>query len=454
MRKSNNVSGSPAAPTACHRTPLNNRMHSRGIALISAMMVIAIVASSSTWLIRSQIINQQRSERVINSERAFVIALGVEDMVRELLLRDLQQGEINAKEKKYGEDYYIRRFDRNGDGYNDYQLEKWSLPFSFSNSPVPGAQIRWCVHDLGGYVDLNLLANRDKQVRELSKRTVLALIEILFRKKEEESFYLQSDIADEIIDDESLQAWEELITSQGIGIDTFALESANALADWFDKNQERRDPGGAEIDDYLLTEEHDPYLPADGIFMAWTDEVRLVKGYHESNYYLAEAILPYVAAIPVSYEKNVENPRLYININTAPVAVVKAVLRASGKPLDEAIDEVFSAKMYPRYPSPPPSYYKFNDVDDFCSRIGLLSNDEGIKRCNLLSNYFFVTYSHFMQLDVELTLGDTGSWSIQSLFYRHIGENAAQHDVFVLQRSVGRSSYYSSTDLNSWRNCH
>ena len=81
---------------------------SRGIALISSMMVIAIVAASSTWLVRSQIINVQRSERVIGSEKAFVIALGIEDMVRELLLRDLR---LDGDSR---EDYYIRRFDRNG----------------------------------------------------------------------------------------------------------------------------------------------------------------------------------------------------------------------------------------------------------------------------------------------------------------------------------------------------
>lgn len=444
-----------------HR-PARACRRSHGIALISAMMVIAIVSASSTWLVRSQIINLQRSERVINSERAFVIALGVEDMVRELLLEDLQSDAASGKQ----EDYYIRRFDRNGDGYNDKQEEKWSLPFSFSNSPVRGVDVRWCVHDLSGFIDVNKLASKGETAQIYTKGIILGLVEILFRKKEEETFYLKTDLSEGVAEDheEDLEALEELILSQGIGVDTFALESANALADWFDPNNEVRDPGGAEIDDYLFAEREHPYLPANGILMAWSDEIRLVKGYQDSNYYLANTVLPYITAIPVGHRPNKDgNYSLGININTAPVEVVKAALRAKRRPSDVRIEEVFRDKMNPPYPRQAPVYYKFDDVKDFCIKIGINPSDSTLpgggresdkKVCDDLEDYFFITRSRFFQLNVEMRLGDTGSWSMQSLFYRHDGQGASQQDVFVLQRKIGRSGYYRGTALNGWRRCH
>ena len=402
----------------------------------------------------------QRSERVINSERAFVVALGVEDMVRELLLRDLR-GEEGG-----GNDYYVRRFDRDGDGYNDIQSEKWSLPFTFTNSPVKGMDVRWCVHDLNGFIDLNLLASSDEQTRDYTKKAVLALIEILFKKKEEDSYLLQSTSPDEVVDDEDTLALEELITSHGIDIDTYALRAANALMDWFDEDNDVREPGGAEVDDYLYDEQKYPYLPANGMRMAWPDEVRLIKGYHERNYYLSENILPYVTAIPVEHEairsqdsegKEAENYRLAININTAPTQVLKAIIRSRGeigRGLGAAIDETVASKLYPPWPSLPPSYYRFTDVNDFCRRIGLLNRgDKGNKECKTLENFFFTTHSKYFQLDVELKLGSTGSWLMQSLFHRQ-GDDDNEKDVFVLQRSMNRSSYHRNTNLYRWRRCH
>ena len=122
--------------------------------------------------------------------------------------------------------------------------------------------------------------------------------------------------------------------------------------------------------------------------------------------------------------------------------------------MDDSIDEVFSDKMYPPYPALAPTHYKFSDVGEFCTRVGLSlsSNEKDKKLCDDLTNYFFVTHSRFFQLDVKLGLGDLGDWSMQSLFYRH--PDKTRPDVFVLQRSVDRASHYRKTALHSWRNCY
>ena len=65
----------------------------RGVALITALLVVAIAASVATALARQQQLTIQRSTNVLNTEQAWLYALGAEAFARQVLRRDAEEGD-------------------------------------------------------------------------------------------------------------------------------------------------------------------------------------------------------------------------------------------------------------------------------------------------------------------------------------------------------------------------
>ncbi len=97
------------------------------------------------------------------------------------------------------------------------------------------------------------------------------------------------------------------------------VELADALADWLDPDQDRRFPGGAEDQEYLVAVP--PYRAANAKLRS-VSELRLIKGFTAENF---RRIAPFVTALP---------ERTSINVNTAPLPVLLAL--APGLKLQDA----------------------------------------------------------------------------------------------------------------------
>jgi general secretion pathway protein K len=104
----------------------------------------------------------------------------------------------------------------------------------------------------------------------------------------------------------AVERFERLLAH--LGIDEAVV---GAVLDWLDSDEEARVPGGAESVYYLRGEA--PYRVSNQP-MALVSELMLVAGINMASY---SQLRPYVTALPI---------RTSINVNTAPLAVLRAVL--------------------------------------------------------------------------------------------------------------------------------
>lgn len=111
--------------------PLRQRRHERGVALITALLVVAVIAIVATQMTARQSLDVRRTANVLNGDRAYVFALGVESWASHMLARDKR------------------------DSSNDHPEETWATqlpPIS-----VEGAVVGGRIEDLQGRFNLNNL---------------------------------------------------------------------------------------------------------------------------------------------------------------------------------------------------------------------------------------------------------------------------------------------------------
>ena len=164
---------------------LNNQ---NGIALITVILATALVAIMAVSMTFAQHIGIRRTANLLEGDRAMVLALGLEEWGRQVLIRDINQGD------------------------RDHLGEDWALglmPVATDNGIISGTIV-----DLQGKINLNNLEAGDEQTVAQTK----LLLEELFNFCEVDG--------------------------------SFAL--VQALADWLDKDEQTRPGGGAEDNEYLL----------------------------------------------------------------------------------------------------------------------------------------------------------------------------------------------------------
>ncbi len=236
-----------------------------GVAIISAMVVITMVASASTWILYGQNLAINKLSRIVTSEQAFLLALSVEARAKELLDRDVI-GEHGAKV-----DYYTVPKDKT-------TAEEWSWYFEdiAPGFPTETAKVSWCLYDLLAYLNLNNLHSEFRGIKGEKNWT---------RDRFSQAFFSYSEVLE---DPEGL---------------------LNGLFDWFDTDDIPR-AGGAENSDYQSLVP--PYVVS-GLRMAWPGEIRLVKGFTPE---VTNLFLPRLVALP---DPGRITP---INVNTAPAKIL------------------------------------------------------------------------------------------------------------------------------------
>jgi general secretion pathway protein K len=231
------------------------RARQQGIALITAISVVAMAAVAATALVHSLQLGIRRTSNILISDQGVLYTMGSEAWSRGMLIRDLQDGD----HKSY-------------DGLD----EDWAK--ELPPTPVEGGQVQALTTDLQARFNLNNLY-----------------------LKKEPSQQEQVDAA------RWLAIFRRLLT-------TLELEEsiAQATADWLDEDIKPHFPDGAEDSLYLNNDQ--PYRTGNGR-MGNPSELRLVQGVTAEVY---EKLLPYVTALPETTPININTADPVVIRSLAP----------------------------------------------------------------------------------------------------------------------------------------
>ena len=112
----------------------------KGIALITAMMIVAIVGLVTTNLLWESTLNTRKTSSTLNRDQAVQIAIGVEKWVTNLLKQDSLSSD------------------------SDHLNEFWAR--ELPSLPIDGGFISGQIHDLQGRFNLNNLVNKDGSINQ------------------------------------------------------------------------------------------------------------------------------------------------------------------------------------------------------------------------------------------------------------------------------------------------
>lgn len=163
---------------------------SRGVALITALLVVALATIAAVSMASRQQLDLRRTSNVLHGDQAYLYVWGVENWAGRILTRDAEEA---------------------GDTATDHLNEDWAtiLP----PIQVEGGEVSGHIEDMQGRFNLNNL------------------------------------ITDNKINETELKRFQRLLDA--LGIET---NLANAVLDWMDSDLQPRFPDGAEEDEYLKFE--------------------------------------------------------------------------------------------------------------------------------------------------------------------------------------------------------
>ncbi len=124
----------------------------KGVAAITAILVLAIAATAATTIAANYQLDMRRTENMINSSQAWAYAKGAEQWTQAILARDLENSSYDGLD------------------------EDWAIelpPFE-----LPGGYIIGKIEDAQGKINLNSLI-KDKKVDETMKQRVSRLLSLL-----------------------------------------------------------------------------------------------------------------------------------------------------------------------------------------------------------------------------------------------------------------------------------
>ncbi|MCF6257720.1 MAG: type II secretion system minor pseudopilin GspK [Gammaproteobacteria bacterium] len=241
--------------------PVNPNHKQRGVALITALLVAALVTVVAVAMASRQQLDIRRTGNMLEADQAYMYALAAESWVTQILKEDKQKTQI------------------------DTLTEEWAM--KLPPIPIEGGVITGSVEDLQGRFNLNNLietkAGGDDNAANNTAdngKPDQAQIKIL------QSLLAQVSFAEEKVQ-----------------LSPFV---ANRVADWIDANLNALADGA---EDLLYLGLDIPYRTANRL-MASSSELAAVAGLSLRD---VSALLPLVTALPVSTA---------VNVNTAPEMVL------------------------------------------------------------------------------------------------------------------------------------
>ena len=402
-----------------------------GVALITVLIVVAMVSATSSWLLKSQFVSIQRAARVISQEQSMIHTFGIEP----LIFRLLWNGDNNTI------DYYTPWYTKDELGrVSVNQQELWSKPWDINaRNFIEFDDIRalrnvsWkiCVQDVGGLIDINAL---HRGFSEPKGKTLWSRGE--FMKTVFFNLFKQSDRGHP--DDPDTPTPTKLLHS---------------LMDWLDGNNALRQEG-AEKDKYVGKKP--PYQPAE-MRMSWPEEIHLVDGFRRAT---TKGFLDVLTALPYQLKRQNEALSLEhkININTAPPEVLRSLPGLDDEDGKDIVEEIIAHRLsrdtplftnikqlcnLPSlynicYPDPAPT--KKDDLRYY--RIYRFWLDEARKSDE--RKKFLGFRSEFFQVAVKVKTGDFSN-DVQLLVYRKAAEKKKEGkkpgNPYIVQRRFGKGYY-------------
>ncbi|SEL57246.1 type II secretion system protein K (GspK) [Colwellia chukchiensis] len=249
----------------------------QGVALITVMLIVALIAILATQMTASLQLQMQRTSNIASNQQAYWYAMGAEAFAKNVLRQSLTD---NTDVTHLG--------------------QMWAQ--GETSFPVDYGEITGEITDLHSCLNLNALRIASEEANNQgSKKTPVR------------------------------SAFEELIIALNIeGIGSFEAEyMADALIDWLDANTSITGSGGAEDNDYAAKEF--PYLPANN-YLASISELRVIEHF---NVAVIEALKAHVCVIPNS---NIHKINLN-TIATDKPEVLVALLGISQNEVIQALSE-------------------------------------------------------------------------------------------------------------------
>lgn len=205
-----------------HVSSLLKQSTQKGVALITVMLIVALIAILATQMTARLQLQMQRTANIEFNQQAYWYAMGAEAFAKRVLIQSFEDDpEITHLEQVWAQ------------GENTF--------------PVDFGEISGEIFDLHACFNLNSLRAEPDDTQESSGKKSLPR-----------------------------QAFEELIIALAIeGVGSFEAEyMADSLTDWLDENESISNSGGAEDSDYASKEF--PYLAANN-YLASIGELRVVE---------------------------------------------------------------------------------------------------------------------------------------------------------------------------------
>ncbi len=242
--------------------PVNHKHKQRGVALITALLVAALVTVVAVAMASRQQLDIRRTGNMLEADQAYMYALAAESWVTQMLKEDKQKTQI------------------------DTLTEDWAM--KLPPIPIDGGVITGSVEDLQGRFNLNNLIETSAGGDDNAANNNAA---DNGKPDQAQIKILRSLLAQVSFAEEKVQ------------LSPFV---ANRVADWIDANLNALADGA---EDLLYLGLDIPYRTANRL-MASSSELAAVAGLSLRD---VSALLPLVTALPVSTA---------INVNTAPEMVL------------------------------------------------------------------------------------------------------------------------------------
>ena len=235
----------------------------RGVALITAILVVAIATIAATAMVSSGNIAIHRATTLQDTEKAWWYVEGVEHWVMTILERDREANEVDSLD------------------------EPWARPVDYL--PVDEGVLRGRLVDLQGRFNLNNLGGGDNATFERYRGH-----------------------------------FERLFAQVDAGDNFQARALAAAIRDWIDADQEPTGFEGAEDNEYLGLAQ--PYRAANQP-MASLSELLLVKGMSPDIYRKLQPHLATLPAMGTAINVNTATPEVLLSIDPQPSPELASFLK-------------------------------------------------------------------------------------------------------------------------------
>ena len=195
----------------------------KGVALITVMLIVALIAILATQMTSRLQLQMQRTANIASNQQAYWYAMGAEAFAKRLLVESFKK-------------------DKNVTHLNQIWAQgENTFPVDFGEITGEITDLQSCFNLNALRVDNGSASNRQTSAKSLARK-----------------------------------AFEELVIAISIeGVDNFQVDSmADALMDWLDANENITGSGGAEDSDYASKEY--PYLAANN-YLASIEELRVIE---------------------------------------------------------------------------------------------------------------------------------------------------------------------------------